>query len=80
MEARELIGKALHLLDGELRPHIDKIFVTKELLLVSGAEYISCTDTEPFLSGLYNVMADATEAYKRVCDRIELLAQKSRMD
>ena len=79
MEARQLVGDALSLLDWELRPHIDKIFVTKELLLVSGDEFISdCTDSALFLSGLYNVMADVKDAYKRVYDQIGLLDQNEK--
>jgi hypothetical protein len=74
-----LIDDALSILTNELQPHINKIYITKELLLVSGDEFINgCTDSELFLSGLYNVMADATEAYKRVYDRIELLSEKEK--
>ena len=39
-----------------------------------------CTDSAPFLSGPYNVMNDATEAYKRVYEQIGLLAQKEEVE
>jgi hypothetical protein len=68
------IHDAICLLGEELRPHINKIFMTKEMLLEGSGDIAYGGDFDRFISGLYNVMDEATEAYDQVYGKLEKLS------
>jgi hypothetical protein len=73
MENRTLIiNETLDVLSEELGPNINKIFMTKELLIEAPKDYVH-GDFKKFISGLYSVLDDVTDAYEYAYERIEEL-------